>query len=60
MWGKRGVKMTYKEMCETISQVIKQNSGKDVTPEDIFNADPNGELSHIPILYEMALSYQRK
>jgi len=51
--------LTLQEMCKFISKTIKQESGKDVSPKEIFNGDPNGELFHIPILYEYALKVNK-
>lgn len=44
-----------KQMCEFISQTIEEKSGRDVSPKEIFDSDPNGDFFHIPILYELAL-----
>ena len=49
---------TGKEMCETIvrSGIVKKPDGSAYTPEEIWHSSPTGELAHVFVLYEMALS----
>lgn len=47
--------MTYKEMCEFISDTYKKATGNYISPEEIFNASPTGELFHVHELYAKSL-----
>ena len=44
--------VTMKTMCEYIAEKMKtKDSSCNITPEEIFNSSPSGELGHIIILY---------
>lgn len=44
--------MTLGDMCVHVSKHIKQQSGKDITPEEVFNSSPTHDMSHYLELYE--------
>jgi hypothetical protein len=45
---------TYGEVCEYISVWLKEKHGEEVTADQIWNASPTGELSHVFDLYWQA------
>lgn len=46
--------VTGRDMCEAIARWQKAEYDKDIKPEDIWNASPTGELSHVFELYGLA------
>jgi hypothetical protein len=44
--------MTLGDMCFHVSKHIKQQSGKDISPEEVFNSSPTHDMSHYLELYE--------
>jgi hypothetical protein len=52
----KGELMTYKQMCEDIvsAEILHKEDGTMLTPRDVFEYSPRGELFMIPIWYEQA------
>lgn len=48
--------ITGREMCEYIAVWMQETTGQVVTPEEIWNMSPTGEIWPIRELYEQALS----
>lgn len=44
--------MTLGDMCVHVSTHIKNQSGKDISPEEVFNSSPTHDMSHYLELYE--------
>ncbi len=56
--GDRGVtgdKMTGKQMCEVIAEEFSLTLGRKITPEEVWNCSPTGELFMIYEWYQKAL-----
>jgi hypothetical protein len=52
--------ITWREMCETIAEFVKQTKGVEITAREIFEYSPNGELSAIPEWYLMIMQSKQK
>ncbi|HFU7087193.1 TPA: hypothetical protein ACGN8S_002228 [Bacillus cereus] len=48
---------TMKEMCELISKWMKETKGIIISPKEIYEYSPTGELSAVFFLYQEAKSY---
>lgn len=44
--------MTLHDMCIHVTKHIKQQSGKDISPEEVFNSSPTRDMGHYLELYE--------
>lgn len=52
--------MTWMNMCEVVSHGFKDFLGKDVTPQQVWNSSPTGELAHIVWYYDAFVECYRK
>lgn len=49
-----GEAVTGKEMCELVARYFADRFGKQVTPEQVWNCSPSGELAAVCYLYREA------